>query len=238
MNCRDFDQVWNRLLDDEPRSRRRDPASEPAPPQELEERLREHAEICEDCRARHHQFETLRDALRAWAVPPQLASTSSRRLTERVLEVAARPERRPRRRAWVAASGLAAAALAVVAILPPKSSAPPESVVELPAGPHVQRDLLGEAVGDATAASWHLARLATEPAARLGREMIDASFPSAEPQPIEIALLDPAPGSELDSDLSAPELFSRMGGYLSAGVEPVSTSAREAFGFLRPPMSQ
>jgi len=243
MNCRDFDQVWNRLLDDEPGSRRRDAASEPAFRRELERRLREHAEVCEDCRARDRGFETLREALRAWAVRPQTDSTTAAPdLAEWVLEAATRPTpvKPRRRRAWIAASALVAAAVAAFAILPPGPSRSLNSPVEAPAGavdPTARRGLLGAAVDDATAASWHLARLATEPAARLGREMIDASFPPSEPRVLEIALLEPATDPEPGSDSFAPELFSRMGGYLSAGVEPVSTSAREAFGFLRPPMS-
>lgn len=241
MNCRDFEHAWNRLLDDEPRSRRRDAANEPRLRWELEARLREHSETCEDCRARRDRFETLREALRAWADGPQVSSTPPAGLAARVLEVASRPEPRRRPRVWIAASAMAAAIVAAVAILPPGPSPSLESVVEHPAGatdPTAGRGLLGAAVDDATAASWHLARLATEPAARLGWEMLDASFSPSEPQVLEFALLDPPAEPELGSDSFAPELFSRMGGYLSAGVEPVSTSAREAFGFLRPPLRQ
>lgn len=232
MNCRDFEQVWNRVLDDEPRSRRLDIDDDPAAREILERRLREHAEVCEVCRARQLEFEMLREALRAWSDRP------------RVLEVGARSGPTRRGRAWVAAVGsaMAAAVVAAVAILPPGSPNSLEPIVEAPSAPVAQRDLLGEAVDDATAASWHLARLAAEPAAWLGREMIDASFPPTEegPRPLEIAYLDPPADSELGSDLdsSAPGLFRGMGRYLSAGVEPVSTSAREAFGFLRPPTPQ
>lgn len=232
MNCRDFEQVWNRVLDYEPRSRRLDVDDDPTSLGDLEESLREHAEVCEVCRARQLEFETLREALRAWSDRP------------RVLEIGARSHPTRRGRAWVAAvaSAMAAAVVAAVAILPPGSPSSLEPIVEAPSAPVAQRDLLGEAVDDATAASWHLAQLAAEPAAWLSREIIDASFSPTEieTRALEIAYLDPPADSELGSipDASAPGLFRGMGRYLSAGVEPVSTSAREAFGFLRPPTPQ
>ncbi len=234
MNCRDFNHVWNRLLDDEPRSRRRFDAQFAATRLELESRLREHAAACETCRVRHCRFETLQRALRAWAVRPPAPSPSSPLLAERVLRAVA-PRRR---RARVVASTLAAAVVAAVAIGFLKPPLRPDAEIKPPptvAEPATESSLLRAAVNNATAASWQLARLTTEPAARLGREMIDASFPTREPPVLELALLEPSPTPATDSDSFAPELFSRMGGYLTAGVQPVSTSAREAFGFLRPP---
>lgn len=245
MNCRDFDHIWNRLLDGEPRSRRRDDAHahSAATRTELETRLREHAAACEECRERHRRFEALRRALSAWAALPQVSAAPTQMLTERVLR-AVEPRRR---RSRAAASALAAAAVgaAVVVIASFKPSFRPDATLKSPPTalnePRKESGLLRAAVNNATAASWQLARLTTEPAARLGREMIDASFafPPREPPVLEMALLEPFPAaSTADADSYAPELFSRMGGYLTAGVEPVSTTAREAFGFLRPPTTQ
>lgn len=232
MNCRDFDQAWNQLLDDEPPSRWRDDA---ATRLDLESRLRQHADICADCRERHRGFESLRLALRAWSARPEAPAALPPLLTDRVLRAdapAAPGRRRPR-----AVAALAAAAALVVAILTLKPSPPPDAEIKAPSTASAtipESGLLRAAVNNATAASWQLAQLTAEPVARLGRDMIDASLPAEEPPSpvLEIALLEPA---STDSDSFAPEFFSRVGGYLTAGVQPVSTSAREAFGFLRPP---
>ena len=95
-------------------------------------------------------------------------------------------------------------------------------------------------MGDATAASWQLALLASEPAARLGREMLDASFDSDSDGGLhQNAGLPPTSAvPALGAESFSPVLLNQMGGLLGAGVRPLSTSARQAFGFLRAPSTE
>jgi hypothetical protein len=237
MNCRDFDQIWNQSLD---ARRRQDGEHE----RERDQELREHAAACPSCRVRHRQFEALRQALEVWTlrVESRPAPTPSPELIERIIEAAARPEPtkiafRPRRGLLprLAIVALATAA-AVFAMIGPGLRPTPPQAVPAPAvasGPRLERGLLGVAVDDATAASWQLARLASEPARRLGREMIDASF-----QPVDLTSSTDLDLPALDAGSISPALLSQMSDVLAAGVRPLSTSARQAFGFLRAPRSE
>jgi hypothetical protein len=111
---------------------------------------------------------------------------------------------------------------------------------------------LSASLAGATAATWDLAVTASEPAARLGRGVLGAAtqtqiehsnrFPTGPPSagPAESiaaglpsipslfqGLPDPAPGSAL---------LQEVGDSLSATVRPLSSTARQAFGFLRAPL--
>lgn len=234
MNCRDFDQVWNQSLD----ARRRDA--------DRERSLRKHAEACPSCQVRHRQFETLRQAIEVWAVRPEASPTTSPDLTERIIEIAARPELiapvsgrswfvRPR----LAGLALASAAAVLLAVFGPTlRSRPPRTAPAPAADRSMERGLLGGAVDDATAASWQLARLASEPAKRLGKEMIDASFQRGAGSFQEAGLPSSSDFPSLDPESFSPDLLNQMGDLLAAGVRPLSTSARQAFGFLLAPTSE
>jgi len=90
------------------------------------------------------------------------------------------------------------------------------------------------AVADARDASWRLALSASEPAARLGLAMLDASIAPAEPAPGPTPA-DAGTAPPLDPSAFRPALLDRFGDYAAAGVRPLSDSAARAFGFLRPP---
>jgi hypothetical protein len=75
--------------------------------------------------------------------------------------------------------------------------------------------------------------LATEPAARLGKEMIGASFRPESGSPEDEA--PPGGLPSFDAESFPPDLLGQVGDALAAGVRPLSTSARRAFGFLRAP---
>jgi hypothetical protein len=248
MNCRDFDQVWNQSLD----ARRRDAGDRQAVDAARiarEQSLREHADACPACQVRHRQFETLRQALEVWTSRPSVLPRPTPGLADRIIEVAARSEVvvpvsgrswfvRPRFAAFALASAAAAALLVAVGPRlrpdPPRPSSAPVPAAGLPVG----RGLLGGAVEDATAASWQLARLASEPAARLGKEMIDASFQPGAGSFQVAGLPSSSDLPSLDPDSFSPDLINQMSDLLAAGVRPLSTSARQAFGFLRAPTSE
>ncbi|MDG3005080.1 hypothetical protein [Paludisphaera mucosa] len=230
MNCRDFDQIWNQLLDAESAARRDDPGIR----LEREASLREHAEACPSCRLRHRQFEALRVAMRAWTARPRPAAEVSPLVAERILRAAAEPEiltarpRRQGRRVGLAAWALASAAMLALFVL---KSDPPRDVrrPQVAAGAPAPRSL-NVAVADARAASWRLARTASEPAARLGLAMLDASLAGDDAPAAEAS-----PTSALDPWASPPALLDQVGGYAAAGARPLSAAARQAFGFLRSP---
>jgi hypothetical protein len=99
---------------------------------------------------------------------------------------------------------------------------------------------LNLALVDATSATWDLARSASEPVARISRQMLDAA---TEP---EYRTGDRAvPGRAADTSVTMPALRSlapdagaflqEVGDRLASGVVPLSRTARRAFGFLLGP---
>jgi hypothetical protein len=109
---------------------------------------------------------------------------------------------------------------------------------------------LDRALADATSATWDLARSASEPAARIGREMLDATARTGDPaenRPTDASAAMPPGTAEALVDLSvsvpsldalgsdaigASRVIEQVGDQLSAGVQPLSSTARHAFGFL------
>jgi hypothetical protein len=77
-------------------------------------------------------------------------------------------------------------------------------------------------VADATAATWDLARETSAPAARIGREVVSSS---AFAETGTLALPVPA----------LPFVLPAVGDEVQRGVNPLSGSARHAFGFLLGP---
>ena len=267
MNCHEFDELWNDLLDGETAGRpphglgslRPSPA-----PSDPELAVSAHARACPRCRPIHERYERLRQALRARNASPRSFPAPSPELARQVLAAtgkASRPQqalagraarsgppRRPRRSCWRS---------------PPRSC--PGVWIGLPSGPrgaiagraadtgpaprsaHPPRGGdLTEALAEATEATWDLARTTSGPAARLGRQVLVAAASvqdadsegggataAATPRMGLDALAqvlrvvpDATPGSEL---------IQKVGDGLTSSVRPLSSSARQAFGFLRTP---
>jgi hypothetical protein len=95
---------------------------------------------------------------------------------------------------------------------------------------------LNEAVAGATAATWDLARTASEPAARISRQVIDVATEREPNHSSGVARAES--GSVLSLASLAPDsaaaaaTFQQVGDRLAIGVRPLSATARHAFGFL------
>jgi hypothetical protein len=100
--------------------------------------------------------------------------------------------------------------------------------------------ILNNALADATAATLDLARSASEPAARISRQMLDAANNSE--LPLHMAEIPghaangigtmPALGNLPFDPSAAGSLFQDVGDQLASRVAPLSKTARHAFGFL------
>ncbi len=258
MNCQECDQIWNQLLDAESPAR-------PAVAAEREQAARAHAENCPQCRAAGARYEILRHALRAWLSTARPEIVPEAALVERVLAKQQTGSGRGARR-WRTAlplGAMAAAVACVIALLmvplpwklervwstsdrgrstaPPGESAP--HAANRPADSHV----LSEALAEATAATWDLALTTSEPAARLGRQVLQSAT-GHDNQAGATASADEPAGSSypgfnslaavLTSASQAPPgstLLQEVEDGLSAGIRPLSSTARQAFGFLRMP---
>jgi hypothetical protein len=254
------------------------PASEssPRPPvEDWEEALLAHAAGCETCRQLAARYQAFRHALRAWIrTPPPSVD-----LTERILVAASAPAgstwavvtapaRRPR--PWRLVASVAAAAMAVALLLrvihPLVQSPRPDrrpvvgpvavedsdrrhSVSSPETGPNDHRGLQ-RAVAEATSATWDLAWSASEPAARISRDILDATLegqafqpdaPRSENARSELRLGPAEAGVVAPVSILIPQapdaatasaVLQQVGDHLAAGVRPLSSSARHAFGFL------
>jgi hypothetical protein len=96
---------------------------------------------------------------------------------------------------------------------------------------------LNEALASATEASWDLARSASEPAARLSRQLLDAATEAAPEQPHQSsgAVSVPSLGAFAPDSAAAVATIQQVGDRLANGVRPLSSTARHAFGFLLGP---
>lgn len=268
MNCQDCDQLWNQLLDAEPLAGPRAATGLEPSLRLLAERERAactHALGCPRCRLVRARYETLRKALRAWLSSARPEPSSSPVLLEKILaEQKTRLSRRAMR--WRAGLPLGAAVAAVACLfailmapLPwrleqvsPASgrgqpAVPPSELIRRPANRQAESRVLSEALAAATAATWDLARTTSEPAARLGRQMLESVIQGESSARAEASAGDPngSPYPGLDSlaavlpvvSQGAPgsALFQQVGEGLSASVRPLSSTARQAFGFLRIP---
>jgi hypothetical protein len=84
---------------------------------------------------------------------------------------------------------------------------------------------LTDALADATSATWDLAREASAPAARLGRDVLGAAALPGSPTAPETP----------DPSASAAVVLRQVGDRVNEGVRPLSGSARHAFSFLLGP---
>jgi hypothetical protein len=266
MTCRDFERMWNELLDSETVT---DCAAGSAGAAvrdmaECERVLREHAAGCAACSQVNARYQVLRRAIRAWG-PPIAPSTG---LADRILAEIQAPtttawaESRSvgRKRLWPIAAALAATAAAaiLVAIALPAlnrsldrrlQDGHPIVLHNTPVAP--DRDTatiagdsraLNMALAEATAATWDLARSASEPAARISREVLDAATGPDQPGAVDAAVTGsdsvaatvsvPSLDSLVPGPAAAGAMLQQVGDRLSHGVRPLSDTARHAFGFL------
>jgi len=224
----------------------------------------DHAARCRACGEVAARYEALRLALRAWGPPPAAPADLAERILAAV-QAQAPPLPRGRagtdraQRFWRTGLPLANVAAAVVAavtvglLIPrltidqPRFKHRAPRISRSPNGGHgatsnpgsADARALNDAVAGATAATWDLARSTSEPAARISRQVLDAaSGPELNPSL-------PAPGGDsvpVDSfgsltpdSATAVAMLQQVGDRLATGVRPLSTTARQAFGFLLGP---
>ena len=106
----------------------------------------------------------------------------------------------------------------------------------------VNAEALNHAWAEATEATWDLARSASEPAARISRQMLDAATAperrQAEPAlnsgrgSIAATVSVPSLDALAPDAAAAGAMLQQVGDRLATGVRPLSNTARHAFGFL------
>jgi hypothetical protein len=247
MNCRDFERIWNKRLDVSA-SLPGDAGSGGTSGSELA--LWEHAVGCSECRQKAAGYQALERSILAWGPAPAPRAD----LADRIL-LAARAQA-PSARRWslrrhpgrpVIRFVAAASIMAIITVgLMTRfsidrardrdrlaSAKPGHSQINGPDrsdGPN-----LNAAFASATEASWDLARSASEPAARLSRQFLEAA---TEPRPLQPhessggALSVPSLDAFAPDSASAVATMQQVGDHLANGVRPLSSTARRAFGFL------
>jgi nitroreductase len=272
MTCRDFQRQWDELLDADARS------SATASGEPGEEALLDHTAGCADCRRLAARYHVLRQATRVWKRPPVPPADLVDRIlaaaevsTTSAWPVYADVERA---RPWklLVALGSSVAAAVLAAILLPRISmmigrahdvrpANPPAIAALQTEPDLhavsrsnrapgERSALNRALAEASSATWDLALSASEPAARISREVLDATTQPDEvltdsrregPRTIAdrsgmaaVRLTVPVPSLALlaPDPSAASAAFQQVGDHVAAGVRPLSDTARHAFGFL------
>jgi len=210
MNCGDFEHALNDRID-----------ARDVPPPGLTEAIEGHAAVCPNCRKLGARYHVLNTAIRTAKSLPE----PTQGFADRVLAAAARPGRPvagrflPRFALFAAAAAVVAAV--VVGLLIPRTTGPVPVQATAPVRAIDANDL-ADALADARSASWDLAREASAPAARVGRQMLDAS---GRPRPSAAFALP-------EGVLPAAEVWRGVEERVNAGVRPLEGSARHAFGFL------
>ncbi len=246
MNCREFERLWNELTDVTSSLASGEQA---ASAYQDKRALLEHAAGCPTCRRTAAGYQVLDRAIRAWGQPPAPPAGLADRIVAAAVAPLAAPRptnRNPRlagsRRLLIAA---AASILAVVTVgvISRMTFDRGRDKVRVAAeirgvgtGPS-EGPKLNEALAQATEATWDLARSASEPAARLSRQILDAATqPSAEPDSGGSASVSvPSLDSFAPDSAAAVATIQQVGDRLASGVRPLSSTARQAFGFLLGP---
>jgi hypothetical protein len=270
MTCREFELRFNELLDaeGEAAARARTTCASATRPDatDLEHALGDHALRCPTCREVAARYQVLRRALHAWNCPPVAPGD----LADRILAAEAdsgTPEssawtivgKRKRERLWPVVFSLAASIVPILVInalivrhrlnapMPPAASIGKESELHSVGGSAGVRladaRALTDALAEATSATWDLARSASEPAARISRQMLDAA---TEPERLpggsaiagrapEVSMTMPTLTSLAPDPSAARAVLQEVGDRLASGVGPLSRTARHAFGFLLGP---
>jgi hypothetical protein len=220
MNCLDFEDGWNELLD-----------ARLAGPSDLEHRLEEHAVSCASCRSTSARYHTLRQAIEALGPPPAPSAESSAKLLAVMIAAPVPAPRGPARRllrfAWVPL----ATAAALLILARPGGTPRREPIAPSPstaARPEPYRPI-GSALDDARTATIELALEASAPATRIGLEVLGDRNAGGDPAS--------GPARTIDDGHAPPpaELIQSVGERLTERVRPISGSARHAFSFLLGP---
>jgi hypothetical protein len=227
MNCREFEQSWNELLD----------AQSPGV-SELERSLEAHASVCGECRAVSSRYQMLRQAVSAWTPPPAPSAESLERLYALTVPSTTLtiPVRRSPLRHWVPL-GMAAALFGLAWLgwsarfsgpLPEDSAPASNPVPPIVTHRDPRKWPLGAALAKATKATIDLALEASAPATRISREIFDLDKTN-DSESIE------KPVETVDAESSASDLLQSVGERVNESVKPFSGSARHAFSFLLGP---
>ena len=203
MNCQEFDEIWNRLLDHETLAEYKRFAGLEVPPRELvelEEAALRHARECPRCCQAQASHQRLREALRAWSLGDRRTQAPPPQLVDCIRSEPEFGSRRPYGR-WKARPAVAAAKVAAATLIAVLLTKAPGRL------PHPQRDgdnsgrgapldlaagtrsapraadarLLGKAVWDVTTATWDLAQTTSRPAAGLGRDVLEVAAGGHDP---------------------------------------------------------
>ncbi|MEW4566391.1 hypothetical protein AB1L88_00855 [Tautonia sp. JC769] len=237
MTCREVEHFWELRLDGVR------PGALPEATEGLPAELAAHLSVCPRCRTRTAGFSTLAQAIGGLEAPRPSAGLPARVLA------AVRADREPvsvpmptRPGRWRSAGPLLARRFAVAAAvvlvvfgirairspregggvpdpgrLPPQAA--PVVTVEQQARP------LTETVAEVAEVTVAIARRTSEPAARLGREMLESA--TEAPSLTEAAVPTEGEGA-------ADRMVKGIGTRLEAGVKPFSQPTRSAFSFLLP----
>ncbi len=254
MTCLEFETLWNQRLDairgpDSVSESSREAAdSSPSSCEALEE----HAANCASCRALANRYRVLQHSIEALTLsdsprPPN--DFAARFLAEHEELLSASRSRTLSVRWSLAAAAILLAALGLFA----RREQPPERIlvdrpIDLPqdviAGaedpvisPRIRP--LNETLAEATSVTLNLMWEASEPAARLGRDVLGSyRIPSAPtltddvPVPLDLAEID-APALTLTNE-SEKDVLRSLGEQVGGGVRPLSRPALNAFAFLMP----
>jgi hypothetical protein len=230
---------------------------------ELQSRIRAHASVCPSCRAMAVRVEALRLALLAWGPPPAAPVG----LADRILGAVQSPLQPLRRRAgadrtprfWRISLPLATAAASFIAavtvglvitkptVMQPRRNNPwTTTAPRLGDGHSASANAassdgvaLNEALAGASEATWDLARSASEPAARISQQFLDAAtgpeLDQAVPVPGVETLSVPSLDALVPNSVAAVAMLQNVGDRIATGVRPLSNTARHAFAFLLGP---
>lgn len=212
MECRDFERLWNERID--------------AREAEMDGALEAHAASCAPCRALTARYQTLLHVLRAAGPPPAAPAEFADRFLRSLDR--SRPLPLRNKRPWQAVLPVAVAAALLMVVLFNRRTEPPLAQrTKLPAPRGVKPidpQSLSDALALARSATLDLARETSAPAARIGREVLGAaSLPEAATLPLP------------ESVPPSADVLQSVGDRVSAGVRPLSGTARHAFGFLFSP---
>jgi hypothetical protein len=247
MNCRDFERIWNERIDTNS-SPLSDLGGGTRPWSELA--LIEHATGCPDCRRKAAGYHALNQSISAWGPPPAppadladriLAAARSQQVSARETAYARWPGRRLIRAFAAAGSIMAIIAVGLMTRMSIDRTRNRDRKVTVmpgdspsPSSDRFEARKLNDALASVTEASWDLARSASEPAARLSRQFLNAATEAGPEQ-----LQEPSGAVSVPSlDAFAPDsaaavaTIQQVGDRLANGVRPLSTTARHAFGFL------
>ena len=191
MNCRDFERIWNERID-----------TNSSPLSDLgggtrrrsELALIEHATGCPECRRKAAGYHALNQSISAWGPPPAppadladriLAAARAEQDSARETAYTRRPGRRLIRALAAAASIMAIIAVGLMTRMSIDRTRDRDRMVAVmpgdspsPSSDRFEARKLNDALASATEASWDLARSASEPAARLSRQFLDAATES------------------------------------------------------------